>query len=195
MKRKVTQDLKKQRKNLKGFTFLEILIVMTILGILMVFGTPRLKGIYLKNQLRSAARDLATLFRLARSESIYSGGITQVKMNIDEYWYQLVLPPREDNERDRYYDRNEKVREIERKRYIPEEVSIKEISTDGLTDPKNRKIIRILFFPDGTASGTTIVMQNDKKRSMTIDLAPATGISRVYRGAPGQTIRHYEKEE
>lgn len=182
---KINLEYKKEliRKSTPGFTFLEILVVISILSILFLISAPRFKGVALKNQLQTGARELALLLRLARAESIHSGFPVQVKINVDEGWYQLSLPPREED--DTYYPGEDRRRtEVERRRYLPRDVGFKEVSTDAPPVEKDKRIARVIFFPNSSATGATIVLVNKKGNTMTIDVAPSTGIARVYRGEP-----------
>ena len=174
------------RPDIRGLTFLEIIMVITILSLLFFLATPRFKGTFLKNQLRTTTRDLATLMRLARSEAIYAGNPAFLKINVNEAWYELTLPKQEnDEDKDSYRGRHKRRNEFEERRYLPLEVEFEEVSTDMAPDPDNKSVARVIFFSNGTASGATIVLENKKGKAMTIDVAPSTGFTRVYDGSPG----------
>ena len=129
---------------------------------------------------------MAVLLRLARAEAIYSGVPVQVKINVDEDWYQLTLPRRDEDE-DYYPGEHRRRREVEQRHYLPVDVWFKEVSTDAPPDAKNKKIARVIFFPNSSATGATIVLANKKGNKMTIDVAPSTGIARVYKGEPADS--------
>lgn len=54
----------------QGFTLIETLIVLALMGILMMFGMPALLEMMKRERLVGAARQATTVFRLARSEAI-----------------------------------------------------------------------------------------------------------------------------
>jgi type IV fimbrial biogenesis protein FimT len=70
---------------MKGFTLMELLITVTIVGILVAIGVPSLRDLILKNRLRGAAEEAQTMLQFARSEA--------VKRNEDVYVNFMVGPP------------------------------------------------------------------------------------------------------
>ncbi len=185
IKTKHTCAIAARGRNRRGVTFLEILMVISIMAIMFLVATPRLKGTFLQNELVTTTRDLARLMRLARSEAVYSDKPVPLRINLDDAWYQLSLPPRDDDKDTSSYRGQEKRRsEVEQKRYLPLDVEFAEITTDAPPDPENDNIVRLIFFPNGTATASTIILEGRKGNAMTIDLAPSTGYSRVYKGRP-----------
>lgn len=58
------------RDQTTGFSLIELLIVVTILGILAVIGTPNLQFLIANYRLKTAASDLHTTLVLTRSEAV-----------------------------------------------------------------------------------------------------------------------------
>lgn len=56
-------------KNLKGFTLLELVIIIVILGLTMAFAAPGLGEMISNNRLSSSASDLAAAMQFAKAES------------------------------------------------------------------------------------------------------------------------------
>ena len=57
----------------KGFTFLEILMVVVIMGIFVAMATPRFRETYVQLQLSSQARSLAKFLTYAQEEPSLKG--------------------------------------------------------------------------------------------------------------------------
>ena len=57
-------------KNKNGFTFIELVIVLTLLGVLLAIAVPRLHPVS-RWQLEGAAGEMAGNLRLARSEAFF----------------------------------------------------------------------------------------------------------------------------
>jgi prepilin-type N-terminal cleavage/methylation domain-containing protein len=56
-----------------GFTLVEVMIVVALIGVLSALGAPLLDGFFANLRLQGAARDTADLLRLARIEAIRTG--------------------------------------------------------------------------------------------------------------------------
>lgn len=168
-----------------GVTFIEILIVITIVTTLIFMATPRLKGTLIKNQLQAATRELSVTMRLAHSAAVYYGKPVVVYLNVDEGSYWLDLPQLSEQNKDYYPGYDERKREWEQRRYFPRDVAFAEVSTDAPLLEKASRVGRVIFFPNGSATAATIVLTNTQGHKMTIDVPPATGIVRVYKGEPG----------
>lgn len=79
----------------RGFTFIEILIVIIIMGILAAFGIPRLRNSLDKQNVRSAKALLATLVATARGASVSRGCPATLNLTADSAWVTAcgVSPP------------------------------------------------------------------------------------------------------
>ncbi len=67
----------KHRKT-DGFTLLELLIVLTIMGILVVIAIPSFSGLAQGPQVSSAVNDLVSSFNYARNEAVTRGTLVTV---------------------------------------------------------------------------------------------------------------------
>ncbi len=79
----------------RGFTAIEILIVMIIIGILAAFGIPRLRNSLEKQNVRSAKALFATLVATARGVAVSRGCPATLTMTVDSAWVTAcgVSPP------------------------------------------------------------------------------------------------------
>lgn len=57
----------------RGFTFIEILIVMILIGIIAAIGFPRLRGVVETNNVRGARAGIATLVATGRAAAVQRG--------------------------------------------------------------------------------------------------------------------------
>ena len=79
----------------RGFTVIEILMVMIIIGVLAAFGIPRLRNSLEKQNVRSAKALLATLVATARGVAVSRGCPATLNMTVDSAWVTAcgVSPP------------------------------------------------------------------------------------------------------
>ncbi|WP_346838840.1 GspH/FimT family pseudopilin [Microbulbifer sp. SAOS-129_SWC] len=61
-----------------GFTLIELMIVITILGIVMAIGVPSFTSMIKDNRLTAAVNDLSGAFHFARAEAVRRGRAVQV---------------------------------------------------------------------------------------------------------------------
>ena len=65
--------IRTRRSGKAGFTLVEVMIVVVLIGILSALGSPIVSGFFLNIRAKAAARSVADAFRLARTEAIRSG--------------------------------------------------------------------------------------------------------------------------
>jgi prepilin-type N-terminal cleavage/methylation domain-containing protein len=72
----------------KGFTLLELVLVMVILSTVLAMAAPSLRGFFASRQTQDAAAQILSLTQLARSRAVCEG--TAYRLNLDdkqgEYW-------------------------------------------------------------------------------------------------------------
>jgi prepilin-type N-terminal cleavage/methylation domain-containing protein len=79
----------------RGFTFVEMMTVIILVGIIAAFGIPRLRGSLEKQNVRSGKAAIATLVATARSVAVQRGCPATLHMNTDSVWVTAcgVNPP------------------------------------------------------------------------------------------------------
>jgi len=65
----------------KGFTLVELLVAIVVAGALMAIAIPRMRGVIIKEDLRSSRREVATRLQQARSAAVQRG--CPATLNID----------------------------------------------------------------------------------------------------------------
>jgi len=72
--------------NKRGFSFIEMLVVMILIGIIASLAIPRLRGSLEKQNIRSAKALLATLVATARAVAVQRGCSATLNMTVDSVW-------------------------------------------------------------------------------------------------------------
>ena len=73
----------------KGFTLLELMLVLVIVGVLMTQILPNTTSANQAASLKAAANDIASAFRYTRSYAIYSGKEASFTLDIEQNTYQI----------------------------------------------------------------------------------------------------------
>jgi prepilin-type N-terminal cleavage/methylation domain-containing protein len=180
----------------RGVTFVELIIVVVILSILLVFAVPNMRGIYERNKLVSASRQIISLIRYARAESIT--GEREIELNFDieknKYWLDLKKFSRILGSGDRKAERPEL---IEQELSLPQFVYFSKVTTEDDEEGREKASI-ITFYPDGSATGASIVLVNKTPRKkspeyLVIEVSHATALPDVYQMSPEELERMREE--
>ena len=146
-------------KRSKGFTFIELVVVMLILGIIMSITVPRLiklEGIHLKSQ----ARRLAVLFPYLYSEAVTTGRSYRVCFDIDKrtYWVEKA---------DAAGQFAKFANVLTRKERLLEGIEFVDIITPEGVKISEGKVFTY-FYPHGFTDNLTIHIRNEQKNTLTL---------------------------
>ena len=136
-----------QRKGEKGFTLIEIMIVLSLIALIMGLTTTFFAGSLTKTRVRATIRDMKTVFRYTRSLARSTGQTKVLSINLDE---------------NRYWIGGRSVREV------PKDIKI--TVADPLLGEIRTGTYRIFFYPAGNSPGSTITLsRGDETRSIYLD--------------------------
>jgi type II secretion system protein H len=181
----------------RGFTLIELMVVLMILVLLAALTAPSFVRQYHEAKLKSAVRDLVGLMQYARSQAVVEG--TTYRLNIDRdggrVWVTYYdIQADQTNNREPVYAEDESVLGASRK--LPEGVTIREIqlgdeALSQLSDEALQEIgdVRgqlneegtpyIAFSPRGTTDGARILLENDYEDQLAVSLDAITGRTQV----------------
>jgi len=72
-----------------GFTLMELMITVVIVGILAAVAVPGMAGWFGKKDLDSVARAMFSHFQLARSDAVRNGRQVQIRIDTANNWYDI----------------------------------------------------------------------------------------------------------
>jgi general secretion pathway protein H len=141
---------------LRGFTLIELIVVLAIAGFILAVAPPLIARAIPGVELKGAARQLAGGLRFARSYAIKSRKESLLTLDLDKKVYTV-------SGRTREY-------------VIPEGIKVVLLTAESETDGAQSGSIR--FFPTGGSTGGRITLSIDK-RSYDIDVDWLTGRVRI----------------
>ena len=149
-----------QNRRQDGFTLLELIVVLVLLGISAAVIVPSFTGGMLGLQLETASRDLVTRMRQARVDAVARQAVFRVVLGTGL------------NQASRYKVVDEFGREISSYDLPPGIALVAKQEEFPLT---------ISFYPNGRSSGGSFGLKRDGGRELTIQVDPITGFGKVLR--------------
>lgn len=166
----------------RGVTFLEIMVVVVIFGILFAIALPNMSGPRERTALRGAARSLASGGLLARQMAITTGERTYLLFDIKNNQWRIAYMTEEQEQAQRLRDDLGRTQD-ERDVILPTRVSFKNVKS-GAGEDITEETASITFYPNGSSSGLAVELANTRGRSLTIDFERSTARPEVYEGEP-----------
>jgi type II secretion system protein H len=178
MTSKISMPLHRRRHH--GFTLMEIIIVVVIMGIMLAVTVPTVVNMSKKNELRAGAREMIALLKYARTEAVFNERTTGVFLDLDkkQYWLDLREPDKKTGE----YKPGGPKRQLEQKRVLGKNLWIEEVKTVDNNIIKD-KLIAIDFNPDGSASPALFTIVNKSGSKITVEVLKSTGMTEVTPGS------------
>lgn len=176
----------------KGFTFIEITVVIFIVCIMAAISIPRMKGTFVDVRLKGAARDVTALLRYARNVAVLRELPCQVQFDVEKDTYELVLlnasgdEVQEKRSRRRSGKDNNKLSigdDVAGERNLPKDVHFAMIYTSAPLNADS-KLPCVTYYPDGSATPATIAIQDEKAHAISVEIFQTTGMARVQKGLP-----------
>lgn len=128
-------------RNRKGFTLLELMIVIMLIGIIAAIALPGFQGWMVKNRLNGAARQVMTELMETRSKAVSRNNRFRVFF-INDHQYTILDDQNNNNVAD-----------------TGESTLTRDIQTDYY-DVHFTATANPIFYPRGTAFGTTVTLTN-----------------------------------
>jgi len=162
--------------NHRGFSLLELLIVISIIGLFSSLLTLRLEGFFSEGALRKAAKMIISDIGILRAKAAYTHLEQQMVFNIDEESYHIIdkdntdAPDIEDGKDDEYEP-------LEKK--LPAGINLEDVML--LTGEKIQEGETALrFFANGSVQSALIHLKNEDEDTFTLEINPLTGYVTIH---------------
>ncbi len=159
---KATTRTSRPGNSAAGFSLLELILVLLLLAAAATVVVPSFVQGMARFQLETAARDLATNLRQARTRAVSTQRV-----------YRVLLQPAQSPEEPSAYTLADEYEQPLKTFPLPEPVSFGEVGEAGWNPV-------ISFYPNGRCSSGTIVLQAGNRR-LSIVLNPITGFGSLVR--------------
>lgn len=184
-----------RRRKKRGFTLIELMVVLTLIAIMSAMILPEMRGTYDDALLRSTGRNLITAFNLAYSRSVSANEIHRVRLDQKEGRYIIETRGR-DAEGGRGFkpvrgipggdgplDRRVQI-EIgppsgDQSEPVVEDAAAPIFETGAET---GGPMAFISFYPDGTADARDVVLKDREGFKLVLRINPTTGQVRILEG-------------
>jgi general secretion pathway protein H len=150
----ITHPFSRAASRSRGFTMLEMIAVLLVIALAAALAPAVLSSGVSTTQHRAAAREVAQMLRLARTEAVAKRVDVGVDFDLEQRTLQM---PRATNKR---------------VTKIPEGIEIKLTTT--AVETKNEKQASVRFYPDGGATGGRVTLKV-REREFRIDIDWLTG--------------------
>ena len=159
-----------------GYSLIELIVVLVLIGILSVIATPLLVSSIMKTKLKTSAKELATTFRYARSQAISAKKPYYFYVDIDNssYWVSSDV---ENVESEDSFDAEEARKTATNIRNTSKEIIIKKV--DAALSTFKEGIVEIPFYPQGNTIEVIVYLEKrnetNSDRNYEIHLDEITG--------------------
>lgn len=189
---KVVRPLRPDPVSPRGFTLIEIMLVVVVLGLLAGLALPKMRSAMERANLQKGAREVTGLLRFARSCAVMRESQAEIRFSPETDRYQLVLHDEQGrrlgDDRRRWTRRRDArqrlvSREALRPRTLPKGVHFPVIYSEAPLSPRS-DLPRVIYFPDGSATPATIALEDENGLAMSVEVFRTTGLARVGPGLP-----------
>ena len=156
-------------RNSKGYTFIELSIVILLIGLMCAIAIPRFRYAILTDNLKKTTRQMVGIIKNLRTEAIREQKVYILRFDLKTNSYRIESPAMTEEER---------MTSRERAIFLPADVRILDIQLNG----KRKKMsgeVTIRFNKKGYVQQSAIHLGADDGRKFTLVLSPFLGSIKV----------------
>jgi general secretion pathway protein H len=164
---------------MRGFTLLELLVVLVIISLMSVLVVPQLTGSLAKTNLQTASKKISASLRYARSQAASEKIIYVAIFDFEKDRLSIMTGQEAQTDETIEQDLGDGEEPVIRsKSYdLPDGVKL-EKGVSG-EDEIDSGLFQIAFFPTGSSSGGDVILTNDRGKRYKISVDFITGVVRL----------------
>jgi len=170
--------MKAVRPSRAGFTLLEIMIVVGLLGIVMTWGLPAIFRVSRQESLRQSVSDIVEVCSYARAQAIMQGATTELIFHPKDRQLGVGGVGGGGAEADALGTVGGAPRASRAQAQWSERLMLEMLDVNFI-EYKDADEARVRFFPNGTSDELTIVLRSEKNEYRKISLEVTTGLAEV----------------
>jgi general secretion pathway protein H len=166
----------------RGFTLIELIVVLVIISLMTALVTPRLIGSLTKMNLNTSAQKISSFLRYARSQAVSEQTVYHAVFDFEKNSMYIKIEKPQDDQ-DTYFKAETESEETDDSKserseiqsyILPEGVVIKKAVVAN--EKIDSDLFSIVFYPAGSSSGGSVVLMDEKERQYQISVDFITGI-------------------
>lgn len=164
------------RSRFRGFTLIEIMIVIGIMGLVVALGVPVVYNVMHKDPFNAAIGDIVEVLSNARAQAILKGKMVEVVFN--PRTGHVVLRGASGSSG---FPKRASAAGLQlsgTQAQISQRVAIEMLDVN-LTEYRDEEEARVRFYPNGTSDEFTLIMRSEKGDQRGITLEVTTGLASV----------------
>jgi type II secretion system protein H len=173
--------MNRARPNAAGFTLIEIMVVVAIMGLILTMSIPSIYQLAKKEGMRRAVTDMKDVLSNARAQAIISGGEVQLKFYPTESRFEVTgggARPAPDATSGGVAAAAAPSPNQTTSGALPADITFGLLQVN-LLNYRESEWTRVRFFPNGTSDELRLVLVSERGDVRGIELEPTTALPRM----------------
>lgn len=167
----------KPNLKLRGFTLIELVVVITLISVMMVFAVPRLSTNLLSSDSREVSKWIILTVRSLKEQSVRQAAAFTLHVDLDnhKFWTSRATPQLEAIDAFADIEELEELEELaetkENEMELPNGFRLVDVAFPG-EEPRRSGVVPIHFYKKGYSDQAMIHLEDDRAGRVTYEIEP-----------------------